>query len=212
MYGEMERQPTRSNRRIWAGRAICVAALAWTAAVLFAHWMLASLTCAWDTSYCAHTREKNGIYQGVLVDSNDQPIAGTPFTVAFASRRDGRDVGGFSSDGDARYCIVWARERITPFVHFASGRETSIRGPWRPLHGPNPPPGCQSGDRGIPWDRADDLKSAPQFLLVAVLGFATMGLLLLGLALGRVRAATRVRGLGVAMTIVATAAAVIVRL
>ena len=134
-----------------------------------------------DTSYCAESRAKNGLYRGVLTDRRDRTVTSAPFTVAFESRRDERDVAGFSTDAQGRYCIVWAEERITPLAH-VDGSQPRIEAPWRPLNGARPPHGCQAGDGGIPWNRADDLGSSVQFLALPAIAILSAILLLVGLA------------------------------
>jgi hypothetical protein len=194
-----------SKARKWAVLGVCLAALAWCGFVLFFHWVAGALACGWDTSYCAQSRDKNGVYRGVLVDRHARTVTGTAFSVAFESRRSARprDVSGFSTDAQGRFCIVWAQESITPFLH-VDGSVTSIRDPWQPLNGANPPPGCQAGDQGIPWNRADDLTSSAQFLAVPAVAGPGMVLLLVALVLGGAPTARRPRTAGLALTVAST--------
>ena len=129
----------------------------------------------------------------------------TSFSVAFESRRRAhpREVGGFSTDAHSNYCIVWAQERITPFVHLDDGSEITIDVPWQPLNGAEAPPNCQTGDRGIPWNRADDLKSTPQFVSVPAVVLPGVALLLFGLIV-RGTPARRARMAGLVLTLAST--------
>ena len=196
----------RSGRRFAIGVGASVFAVAWSVFALLAHWMLGFLSCGLDTSYCAHSREKNGIYAGVLRDRRGDPVTDSRFRVTFESRHRSRPgpVGGFSTDRTGHYCIVWASERITPFFEADDGARGAIEDPWRPLNGAAPPRGCQPGDQGIPWNRADDLERSPQFVSVAAIGFASIALLLVGLVRNRARFAGRVRALGVALAVAMT--------
>lgn len=65
----------------------------------------------------------------------------------------------------------------------------------RTLHAP-PPAGCQSGDENVPWWRADDLTSAPQYLAVIGAALLAMAVLAIGILAGRSNAAARVRAAG----------------
>ncbi len=185
-------------------RAACLAALVWCALVLFVHWAASAFACGWDTSYCANSRDKNGLYTGVLVDRQGRRLTETSFSVLFESRRDAdpRDVDGFSTDARGRYCIVWAQESVTPFAR-VDGYETSIDVPWEPLNGDDAPPGCQAGDNGIPWNRADDLKTSAQFIALPALAGPAMILLLVGLVVGARRPAWP-RTAGLALTAAST--------
>jgi hypothetical protein len=195
----------------WAARSVCVIALVWCGFLLLVHWAAAGLACAHDTSYCALNRHKNGLYRGTLVDRQGRPITDTAFSVSFESRRRAhpREVGGFSTDAQGRYCIVWAAERITPFVHF-DDVERTIQTPWQPLNGPNPPRGCQSGNHGIPWNRADDATSSPQFIAVPALAVPGALLLLVALVAGVAPTARRPRRAGLALTVASTMLAALV--
>jgi hypothetical protein len=199
-----------SDHNLWVRRGVCLAAVGWCGVVLAAHWFAGTTACAWDTSYCALSHHKNGVYRGVLAD----PMGGAPpnasFTVTFESRRDAdpRDVGGFSTDTHGSYCIVWALERITPFAHIG-GADRRIDGHWQPLRGVKPAPSCQRGDQGIPWNRGSDLKSSPQFASVFAVALPTMGLLLIGLWVPRGRVALLVCAAGLALTVATTLLAAI---
>jgi hypothetical protein len=181
-----------------------VIALMWAVLVLLVHWAAAGLACGWDTSNCATSHDKNGLYQGVLDERRGEPFTNTPFTVAFESRRHAhpREVAGFSTDAEGRYCIVWAQERITPFAHVAD-LTRPIRGARQPLNGTDPPPGCQTGDQAIPWNRADDLRRSLQFLSVPAAVVPGMILLLVGLVGG---ASSRRAGVVLILTGTAVAA------
>lgn len=189
----------------WAGRGVCLAALVWCGFVLLFHWAAGGFACGMDTSYCAQSRDKNGVYRGVFVDGQGRTLTDTAFSVAFESRRGARprDVSGFSTDAHGRYCIIWAQERITPSAH-VGGSEWSIRDPWQPLNGASPPPGCQAGDQGIPWNRADDLTTSAQFLAVPAVAVPGVVLLLVALVLGGAPTARNPRTAGIALTVAST--------
>jgi hypothetical protein len=195
-----------SQRKTWVHRAVCLVALVWCGFVLLFHWVAGAFACGFDTSYCAYSHDKNGIYQGVLVDRRGRTLTDTTFTVAFESRRRAhpRDVSGFSTDAQGRYCIVWAQERDTPFAQFDSS-ETTIEQPWRALNGAQPPPGCQSGDQRIPWNRANDLTSSAQFLAVPAIVVPGAVLLLVAVALGAAPSGRRARSAGLLLSAASTA-------
>jgi hypothetical protein len=173
----------RSSAPAPALSRLCLAALLWCIVGLTAHWAFAGLACGGDTTNCALSHDKNGVYRGVLADAQGRALTNTSFSVAFASRQTSspRDVSGFSTDANGDYCIVWAEERITPFLQVSPSFGTSLSEPWKPLNGASPPHGCQSGNQGIPWNHASDLKRTPQFVSVIVLGIASALLLLVGL-------------------------------
>ena len=197
--------------RPWIIRATCLIALVWCGIVLLLHWAFSAFACAWDTSNCALSRDKNGVYQGVLVDLQGRPIRNADFTVSFESRRSAhpRRVSGYSTDAQGRYCLIWSQERIIPFAYY-NGSGTSIRGSWQPLDGASPPARCQAGDQGIPWRRADDLRSSVQFVAVPALVIPGSVLLLAGLLLGGAPSAARVRTCGFVLTAAGTVLAVLV--
>src|ERR1044072_1262819 len=99
------------------GRAPSIAALVCCGAFLFVRWMLGQIACGTDTSDCAESAVKDVIYRGSLERAAGSALANTAFTVEFASRRDTSRVGGFVPDDRGNYCILWARERITPYVY-----------------------------------------------------------------------------------------------
>jgi hypothetical protein len=160
-------------------RVACILGLAVCGFVLLVHYFFGGIACSFDTSYCAMTRHKDGLYRGVLRDRQGNVLADTPFTVRFESRRNERrrDVGGFRSDGQGRFCIVWPSEEITPFIEL-DGTD-AIHTPWVSLGRQAPPPGCQPGDAGIPWNRSDDLESTIQFRSVPALLVPAAALLVL---------------------------------
>lgn len=168
--------------------------------VLGIHEFSGGWVCNIDTAYCATSGQKDGLYTGVLRDPDGRVLASTPFTVAFASRSVAGDtVGGFRTDQTGRYCIRWAGERVTPFLYVNGRFAGGARNGWQPLHGASPPRGCQSGNRGIPWDRTDALKSTPEFRSVVIGGLASIGLLALGLLLGRIGEGREIRLAGLAL-------------
>jgi hypothetical protein len=197
-----------TSGRGWVPRAICAAGLVWCAVVVAFHWLAGSLACALDTSYCAFSHEKDGVYAGILRDADGHKLPNREFSVAFESRRDMGRVGGFSTDRDARYCIVWANERITPFASAGGGPSIAIRDSWRRTRDSARPAGCQSGDEGIPWNRADDRLDRPQFRVPVALGAAGMVLLAVGLVGGAKRRVARRSGLALAAVTTASVAAV----
>jgi hypothetical protein len=75
---------------------------------------------------------------------------------------------GSRTDARGRYCIVWAKETITPSAVVGDGGPIGLRR-WRPLRGAAAPPGCQETAAGIPWDRAENLRSSWQFLTLLLL-------------------------------------------
>jgi len=139
-------------------------------------WDLAegAVGCGEDTSYCAQSQDKNGTYTGQLL-LDGKPYADQAFEVAFESR-DQADLGrvAFTTTTEGQFCIVWALERITPFAYTPTGQplEESTRGiqglsNWQPLDG-LPPDGCQEGDGGIPWYRADGLTRTWEYAVLLI--------------------------------------------
>jgi len=191
------------------GTVACLAGLVWGAVVLVVHLAGGALVCnprTTENSSCAHSHAKNGIYQGVLGAGSSQgrARASTAFTVHFSSRRDAhRDVSGFTTDAQGGYCIVWAEERSTPVASY-DDTVASIKADWRPLAGAKPPTGCQAGDRGIPWNRADDLRHTPQYVAGLILTLAGMALLLLALVLRNAPSAWWLRTAGLSVTAAST--------
>jgi hypothetical protein len=183
-----------------AARAVCAAALVVCVVVVALHWGAASLACAFDTSDCAYGHEKNGVYEGVLRDRG-RTLDNRRFSVSFESRSGESPVAGFRTDGEGRYCIVWAQERITPFANTTGAGSIALRD-WRETS--EPPAACQTSDEAIPWHRADDRMSRPQFLVPVALGAAAAVLLLVALVGGPRR--RNVRRAGLALTAVTTVA------
>ena len=138
----------------------------------------AGFACGTDTSYCAKTTERNGIYTGTLRDPADRPVVNTEFDVHFASRGSERPRVTFTTDERGRYCILWPHEAVLPSTH-VTGATTGgpSLGGWLPLEDAAPPPGCQTGDAGVPWHRAEDFASGWQFL--TLLGLAALALVAL---------------------------------
>lgn len=192
----------------WARRWVQVAALVWTAFVVGSHWFAAMAGCAMDTSYCADSRHKDGVYTGFLVDGDGRPAASKDFSMSFESRHQfGRQgLVKFTSRPDGSFCIVWGQEAIKPgaLVDDDGRQYVGQDATWRPLRGQDPPAGCQTSRRGIPWHRALDYASSPQYLLVLMLGAAG------GLALVAGRALSATRRAGLALTAATTAAALAV--
>jgi hypothetical protein len=188
-----------------AGGGVCAVTLLWCGVVLLLHWAAGAFACGWDTSYCAQGRAKDGVYRGVLVDAGDRTLANTAFAVTFASRLTAPAVRGFTTDARGAYCVVWAEERIVPFITAGSSPTLPTDVPWEPLRGAAPPAGCQSGDRGIPWNRSDDLQRTPQYISVFAVVLPGVALLLLGLVRGTRRARHGGLGLAFAGTLLAAA-------
>jgi hypothetical protein len=183
-----------------AARVACAAALVLCVVVVAVHWGATSLACAFDTSNCAYSHEKDGVYEGVL-SARGRPLDRRRFSVAFESRSGKPPVAGFRTDRDGRYCIVWAQERVTPFASTAGAGSIALRD-WRQTS--EPPPRCQTADEGIPWNRSDDRMSRPQFIVPVVLAAAAAVPLLILLIGGPTRRGA-VRA-GVAMAAVTTVA------
>lgn len=168
---------------------------------MLAHWALGNLACGWDTSYCAASHEKDTTYRGQLTADDGRVLADTAFTVAFESRLDAPRVGGFTTDADGTYCLVWATEATTPLAYV----DGTLAG--RLEQDAEAPPGdCQTSDAEIPWNRADDLRSTPQFVGVFVPG----ALAILALVLGLLRPTRTSFVIGSALTAVTFALTVFV--
>lgn len=143
------------------------------------------------------------MYEGVLSDRG-RLLDRRRFSVEFESRGGKPPVAGFRTDGDGRYCIVWAQERITPFASTAGAGSIALCD-WRQTS--EPPPRCQAADEGIPWNRSDDRMSRPQFIVPVMLGAAAAVLLLVGLIGGARRRGAGRAGLALtALTTVTVAA------
>ena len=175
------------------GRLAATLALLWTVLVLLAHLLVGSFTCGRDTADCGVTRHKTMVYRGYV------PFSNTSFKVAFPSIVEyGGLVGGFRTDRNGHYCIVWAPESGTFIIN---GHETTFGPPdGRTLRGPVPG-GCQSGDRGLPWWRARDLGDSPQYRSVAYAALLTMLVLVFGLIGEPPKLASRVRATGVVLAL-----------
>lgn len=181
----------RADSNLGAGDvAFALAMIVIAALVAILHWGATELSCAWDTSYCASSTEKHGVYEGVLQSLDGSPYRSAEFTVAFESR-EGLPPVSFRTDAGGRYCIQWASESIVPSARTGSGEPLANRGgeftglrEWRDLEGGVPPPGCEEGDEGIPWNRAENADSTWQYWLLMVLSLATL-LLLVSALFGR---------------------------
>lgn len=189
------------------GKAACLAALAWCVFVLLLHGTYGVFACSADTATCAESRSEDGFYGGVLVDQQGQLVRNTALSVAFGSRNHGRIqdvVGGFATDAQGRYCVVWAQESATPSVTLRS-QVLRFERPWQPLGAAQPPPGCQTSDRGVPWNRSKDDASSPQFIALPVVVALGVLLLLAALAFRATPSARRLRTAGLAFTYASTA-------
>lgn len=147
---------------------------------LGAHWIGTGLTCAWDTSNCVSSTEKNGVYEGTLSTLDGDPYRSSDFEVEFESRE--REPVAFRTDERGRFCIRWTNEDSVPLVTTPGGEPLSARDEatgdgllipglsgWRNLEGRDPPPGCEESDEGIPWNRAEDAESSWQYRLLVLL-------------------------------------------
>jgi hypothetical protein len=153
--------------------------------LLMVNWTLAAMSCSWDTSYCASGQEKNRRWTGVLVDSEGRLARNHSFAVHFESRR-GRPAVNFTSGPDGRFCIRWADEQIAPSVYVdGAGTQTQLDA-WR--GDDDPPGGCQTGDAGVPWNRASDVTGSWQVLLIQL-----VPLVAIALALGSSLVSSRTR-------------------
>jgi hypothetical protein len=184
------------RRACRAGRLAATLALMWTVLVLLAHLVVGSYACGSDTSNCGRTRHKTTVYHGYV------PFPNTLFKVAFPSIVDyGGLVGGFRTDSNGHYCIVWAPESGTFIIN---GNQTNFGPPRGRLLLGRFPAGCQSGNRGVPWWRAEDLGSSPQYRSVTDAALLTMLVLVFGLIGGPSKLAARVRATGVVLALAST--------
>lgn len=178
--------------------------------VLFVRGLAAASACGgWgggDTTTCAYSRAKNGTYQGRLLTASGARLRNYAFSVSFPSRRSSRpaSVHGFSTDAQGGYCILWAQEHGQPYVD-SIGKALAL---WQPLNGGRAPPGCQSGEEGIPWNQAEDLQGSPQYFAVFWILVPAIVLLLAALIIGTVPAARWPRAIGFALAAVGTALAI----
>lgn len=161
-------------------RLTFIAVLLVACAVLFLHWALANLTCGWDTSYCAESREKDTAYRGQLVTDDGRVLADTDFTVRFESRND-EPVGGFRTDADGMACVLWANEAVSPSAYVGDEPVGRLEVPAPEEEDRfGPATDCQTSDASIPWNRTEKLRETPQFLAPFVLGLVAIAALLVG--------------------------------
>jgi hypothetical protein len=168
------------------GLSICVT-------VTLANLIKIGTTCS-ETSGCAHAAQKDGVYQGVLTDSQ----TGTPLrdtAAALYVESLDREIGKFRTDSDGGYCFVWANESVYPVARLGATDER-LRTEWHELEGAPPPTGCQTYEAEIPWDRANGVDERPWPRLIYAL--AGLGALLLVAGLAARRRALGVAGLGIA--------------
>jgi hypothetical protein len=142
----------------------------------------AATACSQDTSYCAATTEKNGLYTGTLRGRDHRPAANTKFEVVFASRGLERPRVTFTSDARGRFCILWPEEAVFPSSDATTAHQGANPRAWLPLDDRPPPRGCQEGDAGVPWQRAKDLASSWQFFTLVGLSALALALLVAGAA------------------------------
>lgn len=161
--------------------AFAVAMIVIAALALLAHLGAAGFSCAWDTSECAHSTSKEGVYEGTIRTKEGDLYSSQEFDVEFGSRGDELR---FQTDANGRYCIHWADERVT-YVRTPAGEPLAANklgfsglGRWRDLNGGDPPPGCQESDAGVPWNQADNAESTWQNWLLIILPLAAIAALL----------------------------------
>ena len=146
--------------------------------VVFFHWALGGLACGWDTSYCAVSQDKDTAYAGTLESNEDGVLANTEFTVAFESRLDAPRVGGFSTDETGAYCVLWAREAVSPQAYVGDTFVARLEIPEDAAE--IQPSECQTSDASIPWNRTDELRDTNEFRAPFVPGAAAIVVLLIG--------------------------------
>jgi hypothetical protein len=157
-----------SKKQIAAALLLILAA----AAVGLTNLVFTGFACAWDTSTCAKSNEKNGVYEGVMRAATGEPYGFSAFMVEFGSRG-GDDLVPVLTDESGRYCIRWAEEDVaavrSPGGAVISTSGGSFLGSWRDLNGSDPPPDCQESFEGIPWRAAEDAETTWQYWLLLVL-------------------------------------------
>ncbi len=146
--------------------------------VLFLHWAIGNVTCEWDTSYCAESREKDTEYRGQLVAEDGRVLADTAFSVRFESRND-EPVSGFRTDADGRACVLWADEAVSPNAYVGDEPVGRLEVPGEEDF-VDPAQECQTSDAGIPWNRTREITRTPQFLSAFVPGLLAIAALLVG--------------------------------
>ena len=147
-------------------------------ALLLLHFFSAGFSCAWDTSTCAESTEKNGVYEGFLQGADGEPYRSGVFAVEFGSRA-GEEYVPFRTDEDGHYCIRWAEEdfatvRSVTGESISTPEGNSYLGSWRDLDGSDPPPGCQESFANVPWSGAADKESTWQYWLLVALPIAAI--------------------------------------
>lgn len=170
------------------------------------HSLATSFSCAWDTSNCAHSSEKDGVYEGTLRTLDGDPYRSSEFDVGFGSRPIGDKIT-FRTDARGRFCIVWSAERVVPSATTPSGYPLVGRdgenipglGGFRDLEGRDPPPDCQESDEGIPWNRSDDADSTWQYWLLLLLPLAAIAFLVAAVAMRGSFYASRLLVLGASL-------------
>ncbi|HWT94091.1 MAG TPA: hypothetical protein VN238_13890 [Solirubrobacteraceae bacterium] len=188
--------------------ALCVAGVLWCGFLVVCVLFMTAFSCFGDTAYCAESREKNGVYAGVLQDEGGSVLRDARLTVSFESRADEDPVRDFTTDARGRYCFVWANERSIPDIEARTGNATvpsHLTGPtanWRPLRGADPPAGCQTSAAGVPWLRADGASDSPEFVITLLLPMFAGAVMLLGL--GRDRIGRFCRRIGTVLTLAST--------
>jgi hypothetical protein len=177
LRGLLHRAPPRGGV---IARLAFIAVLLVAGTVLFLHWALASVTCGWDTSYCAESREKDTAYRGQLATDDGRVLADTPFTVRFESHGEA-PVGGFRSDAEGQVCVLWANEAISPTAYVNDELVARLEVPAPEEEDRfGPATDCQTSDASITWNRTEDLRETPQFLSAFIPGLLAIVVLLVG--------------------------------
>jgi hypothetical protein len=166
--------------------------MVWCAVILLLHIAGGALSCGMDTSSCATTRHKTMVFEGRLTRPD------TSFELAAVGVG---QVGGFRTDSRGRYCVVWTPDGGELLV---DGQEAGILSTGSRLRG-HPPADCRDGDKNVPWDRADDLTTSPEYVSVVVLGLAAITVLILGIYGRQSRCGKWLRTAGLVLTVASTA-------
>jgi hypothetical protein len=167
------------------------------ALVGFAHLFFVGFACSGDTSECAQSSKKNGVYEGTLSYPDGRLYRSAEFEVAFASRKNESDLT-FETDAQGHYCIRWANERTYPTATTPAGEPLAgsgtggpSLGPWDELSFFGAPTDCEEGSGGVPWNRADDAESTWQSRLLILLPLASIAAMIAALLGRRSRYALR---------------------
>jgi hypothetical protein len=183
------------NQIVFAVLMVLAAAL-----MVLVHWTASDVNCFWDTSTCARSVEKDGVYEGTLQTDDGQLYRSSEFEVRFGSREQEPKVS-FQTDENGSYCIVWAEDSYASATT-PGGESLSGLGSWRDLGDRDPPPGCQESDEGVPWQNTEELESTWQFWLLIILPIAAIIVLGWGLVVRRTDRALAVFSAGTLLFVV----------